>query len=225
MGFFLKCVKCSKNYRFIIYSTFFGFLTNYIFGYIYNDNMELFKLIDTDNQKQLSSHIIYHYIFRFLGIFIISLIFNKKEKNEMKKKSEEHYLNLNRNESSAIILIYEDMEEEMNMKNISSLNVFFVITIMVLQRILEDIYYKSNLRGLDLWMFELPLVSYLNKKILYFKIYRHHFFAIYINIIFGLLYKLSLLIINMITLDTNEDDEKYCNLSYSLTKREEISVK
>ena len=67
--------------------------------------------------------------------------------------SEEHYLNLDRFESSAIILVHKDMEEEMNMKNISSLNVFFVITIMVLQRILEDIYYKSNLRGLDLWMF------------------------------------------------------------------------
>ena len=218
MAYYLKCVKCSKNHRFIIYAALFGFLTNFIFGYIYNDNMDLFKLIDTDNQKRLSYHIIYHYIFRFLGIFIISLIFNKKEKNEMKKKSEEHYLNLNRNESSAIILIYEDMEEEMNMKNISSLNVFFVITIMVLQRILEDIYYRSNLRGLDFWMFELPIVSYLNKKIFYFKIYRHHFFAIYINIIFGLLYKLSLLIINMITLDTNEDDEKYIYYKYKKNK-------
>ena len=51
MAYYLKCVKCSKNHRFIIYAALFGFLTNFIFGYIYNDNMDLFKLIDTDNQK------------------------------------------------------------------------------------------------------------------------------------------------------------------------------
>ena len=218
MAYYLKCVKCSKTLRFIIYATFFGFLTNFIFGHVYNDNMDIFKLIDTDNQKKLSFHIIYHYIFRFLGIFVIALIFNKRERNNIKKKSEEYSLNESRTESSAIILIYENMEDEINTNNISPLNVYIVITIMVLQRILEDIYYKSSLRGLDLWMFELPLVSYLNKKILHFKIYRHHYFAIYINIIFGLLYKISLLIINMISLDTNEDDDKYIYYKYKKNK-------
>ena len=133
----------------------------------------------------------------------------------MKKKSKEYSLDPSINESSTIILIYDNQEEEID---ISPLNVFIVITIMVLQKILEDIYYKSNLRGLDLWMFELPLVSYINKKILHFKIYRHHFFAIYINIIFGLLYKIILLIINMITLDSNSKNYKYIYYKYKKNK-------
>ena len=220
MAYYLKCVKCSKNHRFILYAALLGSLTNFIFGHVYNDYMDLFKFIDTDNQKELSSHIIYHYIFRFLGILVISLIFYKKENNTIKRKLEDKFVdNSNRRESSAIILIYNDSLEEVNMNtNISSLNFFLVITIMVLQRILEDIYYRSNLRGLDFWMFELPLVSYLNKKILYFKIHRHHYLAIYINIIFGLLYKIPLLIINTLTLDSDKDDNKYIYYKYKKNK-------
>ena len=137
----------------------------------------------------------------------------------MKKNSEKNSIDLNKNESSAIILIYKDIKKEVN-KNlaVSTLDVLIVISIMVLQRILEDIYYKSNLRGLDFWMFELPLVSYLNQKILYFKIFRHHLLAIYINIILGLLYKIPLLIINIITLDSNKDDGKYIYYRYKKNK-------
>ena len=68
---------------------------------------------------------------------------------------------------------------------------------MVLATLLEDIYYKSNLRGLDLWMFEILLVSYFNLKFFNFKIFSHHNLAIYINIIFGLIYKILSAIIFM----------------------------
>ena len=55
--------------------------------------------------------------------------------------------------------------------------------IMVLQEISEDIFYKSNLRALDFWMFELPLLSYLNIKNFKFKIYLHHKLVVYLNLI------------------------------------------
>ena len=55
--------------------------------------------------------------------------------------------------------------------------------IMVLQEISEDIFYKSNLRALDFWMFELPLLSYFNLKYFKFKIYLHHKLIIYLNLI------------------------------------------
>ena len=77
----IKCSKYNKNYKYIAISSFFAFLTNYIFGYVYDDNMHLFKFIDNDIQKLLSLHIIYHHIFRFLGIFIISFICYKYEKS------------------------------------------------------------------------------------------------------------------------------------------------
>ena len=203
---YIKCSKCNKYNKFIILAALFGFLTNYTFGHIYNNKMDLFKLIDTDNQKLLSNHIIYHYIFRFLGVAIISFALLLIKKDDSQKKPDDNYLEARTNESSAIILIYNDAEEDLN--NIS-FNIFIVIFIMVLQRILEDLFYKSNLRNLDFWMLELPLVSYLNYKILNFKIHRHHYLVIYINLILGLIYKISSFIINYILYNSNEDNLYY----------------
>ena len=38
------------------------------------------------------------------------------------------------------------------------------MVIMVLQEISQDVFYKSNLRGFELWVLELALLSYLNLK-------------------------------------------------------------
>ena len=212
MECYIKCAKCNKNNKFIILTALFGFLTNFIFGHVYNNNMDLLKLIDTDNQILLSYHIIYHYIFRFLGVLFISLILLLIKKEDSQKKQEENYLEARTNESSAIILIYNDVEEDLNSNiNNISLNIFIVITIMVIQRILEDLFYKSNLRALDFWMLELPLVSYLNYKILNFKIHRHHYLVIYINLILGLIYKITSFILNYFLY--NSDDDSH-NLYY-----------
>ena len=54
---------------------------------------------------------------------------------------------------------------------------------MVVQEILDDIFYKSKLRALEFWMFELPLLSYLNLKYFKFKIHLHHKLVIYLNLI------------------------------------------
>ena len=79
-------------------------------------------------------------------LLIIALIIHNKEINAMKENSEKNSLDLNKNESSAIILIYKDIKKEVN-KNlaVSTLDVLIVISIMVLQRILEDI--NLNLRS------------------------------------------------------------------------------
>ena len=52
---------------------------------------------------------------------------------------------------------------------------------LAFETILEDIYYKSTLKRLDFWMFELPIVTYINYKMFKMKVYKHHLFAIYIN--------------------------------------------
>ena len=67
--------------------------------------------------------------------------------------------------------------------------------IMVLQEISEDIFYKSNLRALDFWIFELPLLSYFNLKYFKFKIYLHHKLIIYFNLIVCGILKIIYLII------------------------------
>ena len=69
--------------------------------------------------------------------------------------------------------------------------------IMVLQEILEDIFYKSKLRALDFWMFELPLLSYFNLKFFKFKIYSHHKLVIYLNLIICGILRIIYLIVVM----------------------------
>ena len=213
MACYIKCAiynKSHKYLKYIIMAAFFAFLTNFTFGYTYDDNMNLFKLIHTDNQKKLSNHIIFHYIIRFLSIFIISLILYYKErrafKREPKKNSEENKVK----ESSAVVLIYKDIKKDLNMNtNISIISLFTIIIIMVLQRIFEDLFYRSYLRELMCWMFELPLISYLNYKILNFKIHRHHYLVIFINIIFGLIDKVAFLIIRINSKDSKDENNHF----------------
>ena len=47
------------------------------------------------------------------------------------------------------------------------------IKILVIEMILKDIYYKSFLKYLDFWMFELPIATYINYIIFIMKVYRH----------------------------------------------------
>ena len=197
----MSCGELNKNYKYILYTAIFAFFTNFIFGYIFNDNMEILLIKKNTNNIELSYHIILHYIFRFIGILILSLIFYKIEQKSAQKqtptiKNEEESLDELESSSSSIKLIYKDVKEDLNLKiNISPLNIFIVLSIMVLQGILEDIFYKSTLRALDFWMFELPLLSYLSSKEFKFKIYRHHKLAIFTNIFICAPYKIILLII------------------------------
>ena len=52
---------------------------------------------------------------------------------------------------------------------------------MIFQVILGDIFYRSHLRDLELWMLELPLLAFLRLKAFNFKIYRHHKLPFYLT--------------------------------------------
>lgn len=200
MTFWLSLKKFFKKHKYIILGTLFFFLTNYIFGCPYYDDMDIFKLIDNETQIILYNHVIYHYIFRFFFVFLVSFFLYRQERkiaqsiNES-NISERNSLGEKLKDSNPIVLIYKDSEKEMNKNLNKSPNIYIVITIMVLQRILEDIFYRSFLRGLDFWMLELPLIAYWNWKYLNFKIYRHHYLSLGINLIYCTLYKIIALII------------------------------
>ena len=206
MSSFISFSKIKRGHKYIIFASIFAFLTNYIFGYVYNDDLDLFILISTGIHKKLSCHIVYHYIFRFLGIFIFSLLFYQRERNNSKI---ENPLIKNKNESKDIELIYTNIEEDVKDKaNVTFLLIFIVISIMVFQNLLEDIYRGSNLRGLKLWMLELIIVSYFNYLILKIKIKRHHYLAIIINSLF-LVYKIIYIYIFINTCNKNDIYCKY----------------
>ena len=203
MSFFITCSKIKRNHRYIIFASIFAFLTNYIFGFVYNDKLKLFIFITTDVHKKLSYHIIYHYIFRFLGILLVSLI--KYNNGKLCTKKIIRITLLEPKYSSSFPIEEKDL-------NIPAFNLFILITILALHDIFEDIYYKSNLKVLDFWMFELPLISFLNNKISGEAIYLHHKLVIYINIFFFIIYKFISIIIYIITASN------YNNFYYKIKK-------
>ena len=136
---FINFGKWNSNYKYLIFGAISAFFTNYIFGFIYDDDMNFLILTKPDNNEELSKHIIYHYIFRFLGIFIISIIAYKYEIKLSRTKS----TNISRNsvESSAIILIYKSAKEDLN-KKISSISVCTILSLSVSEVILGDLFFK-----------------------------------------------------------------------------------
>ncbi len=181
----------NTNYKYIAITTLFAFLTEFTFGFVYGDDSCLIKLLISNEQFNLSKHIIVHYFFRYLVITILSLILYKYERkinlyNQTDKKSKH---------SSSIQLIYNNQMKEINY-SISTSDVIFVFSLMVIQELLNELYYNSYFNSLDSWMCELPVIAFMTVKILNFKIYAHHKLAIYVNFIIILPIQITLFILN-----------------------------
>jgi hypothetical protein len=193
---YIQCGSWNSYYKFIIFSSIFQILTELSFGYVFDNNLHFIIIIPKGNQVIMSKHVIFHYIFRYIFLSIISLfifLYQKycvfKERNTFKRIS-------NIQINSSIKLIYNDKKEELNI-NVSPFIFVFVTSIMVLKDILNDLFYRSYLRSLDFWMFELLLISYIANIILNFSIFRHHLLVICINIIICLPIKIFLFIFKM----------------------------
>jgi len=197
MSKYLHCGKCNKNNIYIVLTALFAFFTNSIFGYTFNDYLNEIKIFKSINDKE-NNHIIINYFFRYLGLILFSFALYKYElynrNQNFKRNSEDNII-----KSTSLRLIYNSSEE--NTKNkifISPLFILLIMMIMVIQEISEEIFYKSNLRSLDFWILELPLLSYLNSKYFKLKIYRHHKLVIYLNLIICGILKIITLIIFII---------------------------
>ena len=205
MAFYINCGKCNKNFKYIILASVCGFFVNIIFGHS-DDDLKPLILINLGNQEKLTDHIIIHYIIRFFGLFLFSLFLFFYEKNNIYKTAN------NKNEiranSAGIQFIYNDQKAEIT-KNASPIFVVFTLMSMVLQNILEDLFYKSYLKNLDFWMFELLLLSISYYLILKLKSSRHHIFVIILYLIIGTAYKIILLVISLKITDDNNINKAY----------------
>jgi len=209
MSKYIHCGEWNKNYYYILLATIFAFITNYTFGYTFTDYLNEIKIynqiiaIDDNKDNNDNNHIIINYIFRYLGLILLSSIFYKYKlhntNKSLKNNSQNNFYN-----PTSIKLIYNNSQENTKNEIITSLSfILLIMIIMVLQEISEDLYYKSNLRPLDFWMLELPLLSYFNLKYFKIKIYLHHKLIIYFYLITCGIYKIIYLIAVI-----NDDDKK-----------------
>ena len=210
MGTCISFGSFNKNSIYIFLATFFAILTNYIFGYDFNNSFVFLKLFQTETQLNLSRHSIIHDFFCYITVLIISFCLHKYE---IKANRRESHINIEKSKclidskkSSPIELIHNDSGEDLFQK--SPYIVIFIIALWVFQKFLLDFYYKSGLRDLDYWMFELIIISYLNTKMFNQKLYSHQKCAIYFNSVFCLIFKLSSFFITFFKVD-NEHKNLY----------------
>ena len=197
MGKYFGCGKYNNYYKYIFLTIFFSLISTLLFGNGQCNDSHLMHIAKAypektkNTQESLSNHIIIHNIYRNIGILIISIISYKYEKYYSKSKKEEE-----NNKNTGIQLIYEDTLLKYEKKS-SLLFVIFIILLYNIQDILTLLYFRFDLSKFNLWILELPLLSYFNYKILKIKIYSHHKFAMYLSVIICLTSKIISLFLHL----------------------------
>ena len=188
--------KCNKYYKYIFFAVIFSTITTIVFGTghsNYSNILYITFLYPEETKKtitSLSNHIIIHNIYRNFIVLIVSIIFyyyeiSSSKSNKIKKNNNNKSTGVS--SLSAIELLYDDIsakKQKLNLYNI------FIIFLYIIQDILTILYFKFDLRKLDFWAFEFPLLSFLNHKLLKVKIYKHHKYSICISFIIGLIIKI-----------------------------------
>ena len=129
MGAYIKFGEYNKNYKYIIFTCIFNYLSYYVsLGYLNEDIPS--KIINPDS-GDLYTHPFINDIFNYIGIIFISIILYKcrEKKFNINKKNNKKNSNIEK-KSSEILLIHNDIKDEIN-KNISFLNLFFILSYWV----------------------------------------------------------------------------------------------
>ena len=190
MGKYLSCGKYNNYYKYILLTILFSLISTILFGNGYCNDSELIYIAGIYSEEtktiqvNLSHHIIIHNIYRNFFIIIISIILYSYEKYSSKSEKIEEKVE----KTGSIELIYEDLEKDLQRKSI--LNIILIIILFNIQDILTMFYFQFDLSRFNLWILELPLLSFFNYKILNIKIYSHHKFAMYLSVIVCLLQRI-----------------------------------
>ena len=186
MGAYIKFGDYNKNYKYIIFTCIFNYLSYYVnYGFL---NEDLPAEIINPDSRDLYTHPFINDIFNFIGIIIISIILYKcsEKKSNINKQSNEKDDNEEKN-SSEILLIHNDIKDEIN-KNISLLKLIFILSYWIfIDHIVKII---QPLIIFNYWMFELLFISFMTSIFLKAKIYSHQKIGIFINSLFCLIFKL-----------------------------------
>jgi len=176
MGMCIKFGEYNKYYIYIILSCIFNYLRYYLILGIFNQDLISLEIISEDTEN-LYKHCFVHDIFNYMGIIIFSSILYKL-KGEYIDSSK-----------ISFSLFHKKVIEEEKNKNISFLNLLFILSLWVI--INHIITIIESLMIFDYWMFELLFVCLMTSQIFKIKIYSHQKFAIIINslccLIFGII--------------------------------------
>jgi len=174
------CIKFGEyntNFKYIIATCFFNYLTNFLFDGI--KEIFIISRIINGNTKDFTRHETIGDIINYLNIIIISFILYKYNEKKSNTNIKIHIIDNNiKNNSSEILLIHNNMKDQIKI-NISFLNLFLVLSYWVLidhtTRIIQ------SLMIFDYCMFELLFISLIISKMLKIEVYSHQKIGIFIN--------------------------------------------
>ena len=211
MGKCCSCGKCNNYYKYILLAILFSFFCMVLFGIGYCNDSNLIYLArafpkDTFNtQESLSRHIIIHNIYRNICIIIISIILYKYQKKNLKNENKNKLETVKTDELNLhveIELIHENNTIDLGQKSY----IFLILGIIIynIQDILTILYFGFDLSQFNLWILELPLISFFNYKLLRIKVYKHHKFAMLLSAIICSLGKIISILIHIFSEDFKE---------------------
>ena len=176
MACFIELGAYNNNYKYIILAIIFSLLNNSLTIINYYSAFKGIRLFLTETQTEYSKHGLIHQIFNFFGVFIISIIFSKRNSYRASTIEEEPLILEDQNNSSS--------KEENNNKNHGILKLYYWLIIFVwilMEQVIDK--YNCTLCHLDFWMIELVIITYLCSKKLHTQIYKHQKLVLYFNLI------------------------------------------
>ena len=175
---FFKLGVYNTNYKYIILSICCGLFNNTLSQINYYTAFQSLRLFPTEMQEKYSSHNLIHQIFNYLGLFLFSFYFSKKNGFQLtqKEKALLSKQQIRVTENKSIHIIQEKYSE------VSKKYLWLIIFLLVLFEQLID-KYNCILSHLDFWMIELIIISFLCSKILKIPIYKHQKFVFIFNLI------------------------------------------
>lgn len=197
----IKCNKFNKFFKYILFTTLFRYLNTCIIGYNHNETFEkvslsnfIFNCFNSESPFNISNYKITEYFLNFFGIFFFSL-FTRLYELHLSGLSIKNFFKLNDSyktiQRELIQTELKGLQKKENflhrfknyIMNNSSFKFYFIISFIWVSNEIVLQMFSIYLKDLDLWIFEILIVTIIYSKIFLLKVYNHQKLAIGLNIL------------------------------------------
>ena len=222
MSKYIECNKLNKHLKYILFAAIFRYLNAILLGYNYIDSFEeisllkFFKyILNSETEADLPNFRMIESFFNYIIVFICSLFCRIYELKITKRKLR-YFFNYNGSFAitaketfgiKRIVRISKTVKENILYKfknyiiNNSSFLIYVIISFIWISEEITWVIFIPLLKDIDFWFFEILIATIIYSKIFLVQIYRHHIFAILLNLIVPSLLKIICI---ALTLNTDE---------------------
>ena len=221
MSKYIKFNKLNKYFKFILLIAFFRFFNDCVLGYNYNNSFEdislikfIYSCLGININNNILNSMMVELFFNYIGTLIFSFLIRIYELKIAQKKIK-YFFNFNvalfENQRQLAKIAkgneYFKIKENILSKfknyllNNTSFVLYIIISFIWVTEEITMFIISDLLRDLDFWFFEIYILIQIYSKIFLVEIYRHQYFAIFLNLFPSILKIIG----TALTLSTNED--------------------